>query len=114
MAHAEILIQLAGDVEVPPARSIRRATARRASNRRATARSRHPDIQASISDFLLRHPASTVGDIAKGLSVHPRRVSAGLIALRNTGEVEKEAHGYRKATVATGAPASRSVFGGQP
>src|SRR5664279_1035858 len=36
-----------------PVRSVRRATARRASNRRATARSRHGDTEASIIiDFL--------------------------------------------------------------
>jgi hypothetical protein len=51
-----------------PARSVRRATARRASNRRATARSRQADSEASITDFLVQHPGSTAGDVAKGLT----------------------------------------------
>jgi hypothetical protein len=46
----------------PPARSVRRGTARRASNRRATARHRQADIEASIIDFLVQHPGSTAGD----------------------------------------------------
>ena len=63
------------DSELVPARSVRRATARRASNRRATARSRQGDIQVSIIDFLAQHPASTAGDLAKGLDLNPGSVS---------------------------------------
>src|ERR1035438_1205366 len=62
-----------------PARSVRRATARRASNRRATARSLHGDSEASIIiDFLAKHPGSTAGDVAKGLNLDPGSVSARL------------------------------------
>lgn len=39
--------------------------ARRASNRRVTARNRHGDTEASIIDFLAQHPESTAGDLAK-------------------------------------------------
>ena len=39
-----------------PTRSVRRATARRASKRRATARSRQVDVKARIIDFLARNP----------------------------------------------------------
>jgi hypothetical protein len=55
-----------------PARSMRRANARRASNRRATARNRRRDPEASIIEFLARHPGSTAGDLAKRLNLHPR------------------------------------------
>jgi hypothetical protein len=78
-----------------PARSVRRATARRASNRRATARSRHGDSEASIIiDFLARHPGSTAGDVAKGLNLDPGSVSARLTQLAKAGEIEKASHGY--------------------
>jgi hypothetical protein len=61
-----------GSAAAAPARSVRRATARRASNRRATARSRQGDTKASIIDFLAQHPGSTAGDLAKGLNLNPR------------------------------------------
>ena len=41
-----------------PARSVRRATARRASTRRATARSRQDDSETRVIDFLAQHPGS--------------------------------------------------------
>src|SRR5689334_5742242 len=41
-----------GSTGAAPARSLSRATARRASNRRATARSRQSDNEASIIKFL--------------------------------------------------------------
>ena len=82
------------DPEFAPIRSVRRATARRASNRRATARERHRDIKAGIVDFLAHHPASTAGDIAKGVNIDPGTVSALLIQLARAGEIEKATHGY--------------------
>jgi hypothetical protein len=78
-----------------PARSVRRATARRASNRRATARSRHGASEASIIiDFLAKHPGTTAGDVAKGLNLDPGSVSARLTQLAKAGEIEKASHGY--------------------
>jgi NADPH-dependent ferric siderophore reductase len=78
----------------PPARSVRRATARRASNRRATARSRQVDSEASIIDFLVHHPASTAGDLAKGLNLNPGQVSTHLTQLAKAGEIKRASHGY--------------------
>ncbi|MHB8660075.1 MAG: MarR family transcriptional regulator [Solirubrobacteraceae bacterium] len=77
-----------------PARSIRRATARRASNRRATARNRQSDTHASIIGFLAQHPESTSGDLAKGLNLDPGSVSAQLTHLAQAGEITKASHGY--------------------
>ena len=77
-----------------PARSVRRATARRASNRRATARSRQADTEASIIDFLVQHPGSTTGDLAKGLNLNPGQVSTHLNKLASAGEIRKASHGY--------------------
>jgi hypothetical protein len=77
-----------------PARSVRRATARRASNRRATARSRQGDTEASIIEFLARHPGSTAGDLAKGLNLNPGSVSTRLTQLSQAGEIKKASHGY--------------------
>jgi predicted ArsR family transcriptional regulator len=81
--------------EAPPVRSVRRATARRASNRRATARSRQGDTDASIMDFLAHHPGSTTGDLAKGLNLNPGTVSTRLTQLTKAGEIKRAAHGYR-------------------
>jgi hypothetical protein len=77
-----------------PARSVRRATARRASNRRATARNRQADSEARITDFLAQHPGSTAGDIAKGLNLDRANVSTHLTQLAKVGEIRKAAHGY--------------------
>jgi predicted Rossmann fold nucleotide-binding protein DprA/Smf involved in DNA uptake len=77
-----------------PARSVRRATARRASNRRATARSLQADIEASIIAFLLQDPGSTTGDLARGLNLTPEQVSTHLTKLARAGEVRKASHGY--------------------
>ncbi len=77
-----------------PARSVRRATARRASNRRATARNRQDDNETRIIDFLAQHPGSTAGDIAKGLNLDPANVSSHLTQLAKAGEIKKTAHGY--------------------
>lgn len=78
----------------PPARSVRRATARRASNRRATARSHQADSEASIIEFLVQHPGSTAGDLAKGLNLDPGQVSTHLTKLVQAGEIQKASHGY--------------------
>jgi hypothetical protein len=83
-----------GSAAGAPARSVRRATARRASNRRATARSRQGDDEASIMEFLARHPGSTAGDLAKGLNLNPGNVSARLIQLAKAGEITRAPHGY--------------------
>ncbi len=83
-----------GSAAAAPARSVRRATARRASNRRATARSRRGDTEASIIDFLAQHPGSTTGDLAKGLNLNPVTVSTRLIQLWKAGEIKRASHGY--------------------
>ena len=83
-----------GSAAAAPARSVRRATARRASNRRATARSRQGDTEASIIEFLARHPRSTAGDLAKSLNLHPGSVSTRLTQLSKAGEIKKASHGY--------------------
>lgn len=78
----------------PAARSVRRATARRASARRATARSLQADSEASILGFLVQHPGSTAGDLAKGLNLNPEQVSTHLTKLAKAGEIERASHGY--------------------
>jgi hypothetical protein len=83
-----------GSASAAPARSVRRATARRASNRRATARDRQGDSDASIIDFLAQHPGSTAGDLAKGLNLNPGSVWSRLTQLARTDEIEKASHGY--------------------
>jgi len=76
---------------------VRRATARRASNRRATARSHQADSEASIIEFLVQHPASTAGDLARGLNLNPGQVSTHLTKLAQAGEIQKASHGYSAA-----------------
>jgi hypothetical protein len=77
-----------------PARSVRRATARRASKRRATARSRQVDVKPRIIDFLAQHPGSTAGDVAKGLNLNPGSASTRLSQLAKVGEIRKASRGY--------------------
>jgi predicted transcriptional regulator len=77
-----------------PARSKRRATARRASRRRATARSRQPDTKASIIAFLAEHPQSTAGDVAKALNLNAGSISTRLTQLAKRGEIQKASRGY--------------------
>jgi Mn-dependent DtxR family transcriptional regulator len=72
--------------------AVRRRGARAAG--RATARSRQGDIAASIIEFLARHPASTAGDLAKGLNLNPGSVSARLTQLYKAGEIKRATHGY--------------------
>jgi hypothetical protein len=83
-----------GSAAAAPARSVRRATARRASNRRATARSRQRDTEACIIEFLAQHPGSTAGDLAKGLNLNPGRISTRLTQLAKAGEIKRASHGY--------------------
>jgi hypothetical protein len=77
-----------------PPRSVRRATAQRASARRAFARSRHRDGESSIIGFLIAHPHSTVGDLARGLNFDPDYVATCLARLTFAGEIEKASDGY--------------------
>jgi len=77
-----------------PARSVWRATARRASTRRAYARSRQSDSEASIIGFVATHPRSTVGDLARGLNLDPEHVATCLTQLTGSGEIYKASHGY--------------------
>jgi hypothetical protein len=84
-----------GSAAAPPARSVRRSTARRASNRRAAARIRRGDTKASILAFLTEHQDSTVGDLAKGLNLSPGSAAARLTQLANAGEIRKSSRGYR-------------------
>ena len=80
--------------EATPARSVRRATARRASKRRATARSRQVDAKSRIIDFLAQHPGSTAGAVAKGLNLNPGSTSTRLSQLAKAGEIRKASRGY--------------------
>jgi hypothetical protein len=78
----------------PPPRSRRRATAVRASKRRATARVRKGDPNQTIFEFLAKHPGSTAGEVAKGLNLDRDTVSARLIQLSKAGEIKKADRGY--------------------
>jgi len=77
-----------------PARSGRRATARRASKRRAVARDHQVDTEAGIIAFLAQHPESTAGDLAKALNLDPADVAARLAQLAKAGEIQRTSHGY--------------------
>jgi len=95
MAPVEVLAQVSErSPAAAPARSVRRATARRASARRASARSRHRDGEASIIGFLMDHPKSTVGDLAKSLNLDPEHVATCLTQLASAGEIRKGSDGY--------------------
>jgi predicted transcriptional regulator len=85
--HAEAV------AEVPP-RSLRRATAQRASKRRAEARSLQADASASILEFLARHPGSTAGEVSKGLDLSRSSVSGRLTQLAKLGHIRKAERGY--------------------
>lgn len=83
-----------GSGTAAPARSTRRATARRASKRRATARTRQTDAKASIIAFLGQHPQSTAGDISKALNLNPGSISTRLTQLAKSGQIQKASRGY--------------------
>jgi len=78
----------------PAARSVRRATARRASSRRAVARTRRGDTKAKLIEFLEKHPGSTAGEVARGLSLNRGSVSTRLTQLAKLGEIRKSERGY--------------------
>ncbi len=78
----------------PDQRAVRRSTARRASTRRATARSRHGDTKAAITDYLKKHPGSTAGEVAKGLNLQRNSVSTRLTQMAKAGEIKKATRGY--------------------
>ena len=108
MPRAEILqVEVVSELhpEAAPARSVRRATARRASSRRATARGRQGDPEAAVIAFLVQHPGSTTGDVAKGLNLDSGRVSLRLTQLAKAGEIKKTSHGYN---MEPGAPTRRT------
>ncbi len=95
MPSVEVLTEVSERTpEAALTRAIRRATARRASNRRATARNRQGDLNASIIEYLAQHAGSTAGDLAKGLNLNPGKVSSRLTQLAKTGEIKKTSHGY--------------------
>jgi DNA-binding MarR family transcriptional regulator len=95
MAAFEVLAQVARrNPAAAPARSLRRSTARRASIRRASARRRQSDSEARIIGFLVRHPESTIGDLAKSLNLDPDHVAIDLTQLTSTGEIKRASHGY--------------------
>jgi hypothetical protein len=99
MAPLEDLAQVSETSPAAPAqRSVRRATARRASARRASARRRQSDDEASIIAFLVNHPMSTVGDLARSLNLDRDHVAGCLTQLENAGEIHKAAHGYSSST----------------
>jgi predicted Rossmann fold nucleotide-binding protein DprA/Smf involved in DNA uptake len=77
-----------------PSRSNRRATARRASNRRTAARGRQGDTAARIVDYLGKHPNSTAGDLAKGLNLKRNSVSTKLTQMAKQGKIKKAQRGY--------------------
>jgi hypothetical protein len=78
----------------PPARSVRRGTARRASTRRATAGRRQVDIKPRIIEFLAKHPGSTARDVATGLDLNRGSVSTRLTQLAKSGDIKKADRGY--------------------
>ena len=95
MAAFDVPAQAAGrSPAAAPARSLRRSTARRASIRRASARRRQGDSEGRIIGFLVRHPESTIGDLAKSLNLDPEHVATDLIQLTSTGEIKRASHGY--------------------
>jgi predicted transcriptional regulator len=85
--HAEAI------ADVPP-RSLRRATAKRASKRRAEARALQADTSVSILEFLARHPGSTAGEVSKGLDLNRSSVSSRLTQLAKLGHIRKAERGY--------------------
>ncbi len=77
-----------------PARSVRRATARRASSRRVPSRVRRGDTKGRIIEFLDKHPGSTAGEVARGLDLNRGSVSTRLTQLTKLGEIRKAERGY--------------------
>jgi hypothetical protein len=74
---------------VVPQRSTRRATARRASDRRATAREHKDDIDGRIIGYVKEHPQGTTGDMAKGLNADRDTIAAEVSHMVRAGELTK-------------------------
>jgi Mn-dependent DtxR family transcriptional regulator len=72
---------------------VRRSTAHRASNRRATAREHKDDVEWRILDYLKNHPHSTTGDMAKGLNAARDTVATGIAHMLRAGEIAKNTDG---------------------
>jgi predicted transcriptional regulator len=83
-----------GATSAVPARSNRRATARRASQRRATARTRRGNLAEQVVAYLRDHPGSTAGDVAKGLNANRNTVATRLSQMTRAGEISKAEKGY--------------------
>jgi DNA-binding transcriptional ArsR family regulator len=83
-----------GDLAAAPARSLRRARARRASKRRAQARALRPDTKVLVIEYLEKHPGSTAGALAKGIDVNRSTVSSSLAQLVRLGRIHKDERGY--------------------
>lgn len=71
-------------------RSTRRATARLASSRRATARQHKDDVDGRIVDYVREHPQSTTGDMAKGLNANRGTIAAEVSHMVRAGKLTKE------------------------
>lgn len=84
----------AGAASAVPARSNRRATARRASQRRATARTRRGNLAEQVVAYLREHPGSTAGDVAKGLNANRNTIATRLSQMTKAGEISKAEKGY--------------------
>jgi hypothetical protein len=76
-----------GTLPTVPPRSARRATAGRASSRRATARERKDDVEGRIIEYRTDHPQSTTGDIAKALNANRDTIAAGLSHIARASDV---------------------------
>ena len=74
---------------VVPQRSTRRATARRASDLRATAREHKDDIDGRIIGYVKEHPQGTTGDMAKGLNADRGTIAAEVSHMVRAGELTK-------------------------
>jgi hypothetical protein len=74
---------------VVPQRSVRRATARRAGTRRATARQRKDDVEGRIIEYLRDRPQSTTGDMAKALNADRGTIAAGVAHMVRASEITK-------------------------
>ena len=75
---------------VVPQRAARRATARRASNLRATARLHSDDIEERVSEYLNDHPLRTTGDLAMGLNADRAKIAAGRWHIARAGETTRD------------------------
>lgn len=79
---------------VTPSRFRSLGTTRNRAAREQPTRNHQGDTQLGIIDYLAQHPASTAGDLAKGLNLNPGNVSTHLTQLAKVGEIKKASHGY--------------------